>query len=148
MKLQKIPVNMQQSVIWTQQPEVSNTICAITHQHRDVIVVMAGFQGILPEITECAGIENPTILYGDSFNVDTWDYRVKKFLKECYLKEELKRVISNTKRFWRMRTSRHWSILSLPLYRSGSHKAFPFARQYGLCQDRNLGLLFNLYTWL
>jgi hypothetical protein len=93
-KLQKIAVNMQQSVIWTQQPEVSNTICAITHQHRDVIVVMAGFQGILPEITECAGIENPTILYGDSFNVDTWDYRVKKYLKECYLKEELKRVIS------------------------------------------------------
>jgi CTP:phosphocholine cytidylyltransferase-like protein len=94
-KLQKIPVNMQQSVIWTQQPEASNTICAITHQHRDVIVVMAGFQGILPEITECAGIENPTILYGDSFNVDTWDYRVKKFLKEYYLKEELRRVILN-----------------------------------------------------
>jgi CTP:phosphocholine cytidylyltransferase-like protein len=93
-KLQKIPVNMQQSVIWTQQPEVTNTICAITHQHRNMIVVMAGFQGILPEIEECAGIENPTILYGDSFFVDTWDYRVKKFLKEYYLKEELKRVIS------------------------------------------------------
>jgi hypothetical protein len=29
--------------------------------------------------------------------------------------------------------------MSLPLYGRGSHRAFPFARQYGLCQDRNLG---------
>jgi hypothetical protein len=141
-KLQKIPVNMQQSVIWTQQPEVSNTICAITHQHRDVIVVMAGFQGILPEITECAGIENPTILYGDSFNVDTWDYRVKKFLKEYYLKEELKRVISKAFDYTEEMSGdeEFGALVNTGLLQKGSHKAFPFARQYGLCQDRNLSV--------
>ena len=88
-KLRKLEVNLQQSIIWTGREDVSNTICAITHKYRNLVVIRVEYVDIERQILAICGIENPNVIYGDSFRIDTWDRRINKYLEDaCQAEEE------------------------------------------------------------
>ena len=87
-KLRKLEVNLQQSIIWTGREDVCNTICAITQKHRNLVVISLEDIAIEKQILAICGIENPNVIYGDSFRIDTWDRRINKYLEDACLDEQ------------------------------------------------------------
>lgn len=95
MKLQRIEVNLQQSIIWTGSEGVCNSICAITHKHRDLLLIRVEYRDLEREIVAICGIKTPTVFYMDSVRVDTWDNVIEKYLEAAYLEEKAMRTMSN-----------------------------------------------------
>lgn len=91
-KLIKIEVNLQQSIIWTGRENVVNSIIAITHKHRSLVVIRVEYRDLQEQILALCGIPTPVVKYADSIRVDTWDNGIEKYLEAAYLEEEAIRI--------------------------------------------------------
>lgn len=78
-----LPINLIQFIIHTNKSDVINTVVAIVHTHKNVIVIRPEYRdesdNILFWLNNINDYNIKTVLYGDGFNIDTWDEAIKKF---------------------------------------------------------------------
>ena len=83
-KLKFLWLNLNQFIVYQDEPTVVNAVVAIGSTHREVIVIRPEYRewraGILKVIEEkLLVIGSYSVLYGDSFTVDTWDQKIKNY---------------------------------------------------------------------
>lgn len=82
-KLFYVPVNLQEAIIHTNEPNNTGSIVAILWLSRKAICIRKGMQSYQDDIVKLVKQNQPEIdfkvLYGDSFRIDTWDNVMSDF---------------------------------------------------------------------
>ena len=78
MKFEAIALNLQQGLIRANLPgTVVNGIVAIWSHHKDVIVIRPEWRDEQEAICAACPLIEYSVIFGDSFHVDTWDEKIK-----------------------------------------------------------------------
>lgn len=78
MKLYKLELNLQQGLIHTGEQNTCNAVCAIYDRHRKKLIIRPEFKDFENDIIAFSELGTGyRIRYGDAFNVDTWDEKIK-----------------------------------------------------------------------
>lgn len=77
-----LPFNLQQGAIHTGKEHVCNTVCAIYDKNKEVVVISPVYRAYELHIyhfllSKIDGV--PSIIYGDSFSLDTWDRKIEQY---------------------------------------------------------------------
>lgn len=82
--LYHVPLNLEEGLIHTGREKVSNTVCAIYHKHKNILIVRPEYRyqidSIVAKADEILG-RRPEVRYGDCFQVDTWDKKIQNLEK-------------------------------------------------------------------
>ena len=81
-RLQVMMLNLQDLLIHTGEPNVSNAVVAFFNRHKSLLVVRPEFQDYadyICEILEEGGEHVMDIIHGDAFSIDTWDKKREDF---------------------------------------------------------------------
>lgn len=97
-KLKFLWINLTQFIVYYDRPNVCNTVVAIGHEEKNVIVIRPEYRHEEQEIVatiryicmmpasmeESEKRKKPYILYGDGFHIDTWDKQIAGFNKPIH----------------------------------------------------------------
>lgn len=79
-KYHHLPLNLQQGIIHTNKPDVSNTICAFYSRHKATLVINTMYYSYDGEAIQRFAekiLGTPLLVKaGDSFGIDTWDKKM------------------------------------------------------------------------
>lgn len=81
MIVNKIPLNLQQTLFWTGVEDITNSVVGFYTKHSKTLIIRPEYRDKdVWLISQCSGpVEN--VIISDGFHVDTWDEKLKEINK-------------------------------------------------------------------
>ena len=84
-KLRFLWLNLNQFVVYYDKPNTVNAVVAIGSKHKQLLIIRPEYRNeekqIVAVIRYVTNMSKYTLLYGDSFTIDTWDHKIGNFEK-------------------------------------------------------------------
>jgi hypothetical protein len=87
-KFYVLPLNLSQLLIHTGKEDVCNTVAAVYSKYNGLLVIRPEYRDYDHQIAKAVANATPcseedvlrNVVFGDAFQVDTWDNKIKDFL--------------------------------------------------------------------
>jgi hypothetical protein len=83
-KYKVISINLQETIIVIDEP-ITCAVRGVYNKHRDILILnpdpMENDEENLLTLCEEIGIPTKHIMYGDGFQIDTWDKKIRNYVK-------------------------------------------------------------------
>ncbi len=78
--MKTLQINLQETMFYFDKPEICNSIAAVFHEHLNILLMSITYKEHQEEILLLLKIQfkmiRPTILWTDSFSIDSWDNKI------------------------------------------------------------------------